>query len=238
MVSSPSAAYSAQHSYVSLRSADTPHEDLTVTSVQVGDTTVELTTTNVRSLVLDGGALRGRGIEEVVMDGEPHAVPDGPLPLGPQDGKRPGVHGPYNEVYYRPWCFVYPDEDPAGYAAYAAFLSSHWSIIGNGQACALPLSALDGELRATRNLVYLGVTPMDVAVPAALPITWGAEAVRLGRRTFEDAGLLFVFPEGDLLYRVVPFSSRGGMPDYLVWSDRGADAVGFFDSEWGWDPGL
>ncbi len=249
---SPSAAYSPDHSYVHLRSAETPYEDLTVTSVRAGDTTVELTTDNVRSLVLDGAALRGKGIEEVVVDGEAHAVPDGPLPVGPQDGKRPGVHGPYNEVFYRPWCFVYPDEDEAGYAAYAAYLTSHWAIIGNGQACALPFSALSSDLRARRNLVYLGVSPMDAAVPSGLPITWGSAAIRLGSRRIEAAALLFVFPEGDrlsavvtatagmehLLYRVVPFSSRSGLPDYLVWSEEGGEAAGFFDSEWGWDPTL
>jgi hypothetical protein len=35
-----------------------------------------------------------------------------------------------------------------------------------------------------------------------------------------------------LLYRVVPFSSGAGLPDYLLWAEEGGRAAGFLDAEW------
>jgi hypothetical protein len=63
---------------------------------------------------------------------------------------------------------------------------------------------------------------------------------------------MFVFPQGDrlaallatppgrerLLYNVGPFSSRSGLPDYLIWDEGGALYSGFFDANWQYDPAL
>lgn len=63
---------------------------------------------------------------------------------------------------------------------------------------------------------------------------------------------MFVFPEGDrlsalltttagaedLLYGIVPFSSRAGLPDYLLWSEQGVVSAGYFDADWQFDPSL
>ena len=63
---------------------------------------------------------------------------------------------------------------------------------------------------------------------------------------------MYVTPEGDrlsavlvatpnsipLLNQIVPFSSRSGMPDYLMWTQNGAVTAGFFDSMWRYDADL
>jgi len=245
---SPSPAYTATHSFVTLESAESPMDDLVVASEASGST-VALTTSNVRSMTIDGAALVALGIEEIVVDGEPHAVPAADLAIGPTEGKRRQVYGTYNQVFHRPFCYVYPDGS-AAYARYAAYLVSYWAIIGNGQACALPLSALTPHVRDLVNLVYLGVPSADLGSPDS-PFEWSEDEVRL-EKTGYDAGLMFVFPEGDrlaallaapagresLLYSIVPFSSRAGLPDYLIRADGGDIAAGFFDADWRYDPSL
>ena len=248
---SPSPSYSPSHSFVTLRSAASPNEDCRVTSTQAGDTVV-VTTENVRSLVLDGAALRGKGIATAVVDGASFPVGEGPIAVGPQSGKRPGVHGPFNEVFRRPFCFVFdPDGASPAYARYASYLVSFWAVIGNGHACAVPVTELTDELRRSRNLVYLGLAPEALPV-GDLPFDWDDGALRVAGASYEDAALLFVYPDGErlsavltategaehLLFRVVPFSSRGGLPDYLVFTDGGFLTTGFFDAEWRHDPAL
>jgi hypothetical protein len=246
---SPTPSYSARHSFLTLRSAGTPYRDLRVTSERVGATVV-VSTDNVRSLEVDGRALRSRGITELVVDGTAHAIPEGPLVVGPEDGKRPGVHGPYNEVFFRPFCFVYPD-DGAIFADYAAYLTSYWAIIGRGHACAVPHSKLTAPLRANYNPVYLGLPPEALGAPA-LPFAWDDSGIRFRGEPQQGSVLLFVFPQGErlaaalvaspgyerLLFRVVPFSSGSGLPDYLIWSEDGVRAAGFFDPSWRFEPAL
>jgi dienelactone hydrolase len=243
----PSPSYSATHSYVTLRACADAWADCEVSSAPDGAGRVVLTTGNARGLVLDGSALAAKGIAEVVVDGTSHAVTPGPIPVGPQDGKRPGQYGPYNDVYRRPFCFVYGEQTPE-YRRYAAYLTSYWSVTGNGHACAVPLGELTDELRARFQLVYLGV-PRD-SVPTDLPFDWDAAGVALDGATVAGGAALFVFPQGEhlsaalwaaagseyLLRWVVPFSSRSGLPDYLVWSSRGGHAAGFFTPEWTYEP--
>jgi hypothetical protein len=40
------------------------------------------------------------------------------------------------------------------------------------------------------------------------------------------------YGEGASLWLLQPFSSRGGMPDWLVYDAQGGLAAGFFDPEW------
>lgn len=242
----PMASYNPDHSFVTLRSCADPYQDCTVASALAADdaTRVVLTTDNVRSLVLDGAALTAKGVASVEVDGQAVAVTEGPIPVGPQDGKHPGQYGPYNEVYRRPFCWVYADDAPA-FRAQVAYLASTWTFIGNGHSCALPVSALTPAVRDAYNLIYVGV-PRD-QVPTDLPFEWDDHGVTAGGDRFEDAAVMFVFPEGEglsaalnapvgsefLLSWIVPFSSRSGMPDYLVWSTRGGLATGFFTPDWG-----
>lgn len=250
---SPAPWYSPTFSYVTIWSAEDPYADCSLSSRAVDAATVELTTTNVRSLAIDAAALAARGVESITVDGVARAVegPD-PIVIGPQTGKRPGVTGPLNEVFHRPFCFVVPDAGGA-VADYVAYLVSDWAITGNGHACAVPLSAVTAELRAERNLVYVGLTP-DQLPPSELdiPFTWDEAGVSFDGDSYPDAALLFVFPEGDrlsalisappdapdLLYWIVPFSSRSGLPDYMVWSESGVESTGFFDADWSYDPAL
>jgi hypothetical protein len=39
------------------------------------------------------------------------------------------------------------------------------------------------------------------------------------------------------LYAIEPFSSRGGLPDYLLFSGNTGLAAGFFDGGWGLSAG-
>ena len=238
------------HAYVHLRSAETPLRDLEIHSMPEGGDTVRLDTDNVRSMVLDGGVLRAKGVARVVVDGAAMDVVDGPMPVGPQAGKRPKVNGPFHEVFYRPFCLVYPDDRPT-LAAVAAYYTSLWNVIGNGHACALPTSRLTDALRTEYNLIHLGGAP-DLVADLGWPLAWDDLEIRLGTTRFPQSALLFVFPEAghlsavlsstlgeeSLLYRVAPFSSRGLLPDFLIWSPEGGRAAGFFDAAWGWDSTL
>jgi hypothetical protein len=246
---SPSPWVSPTHSFVTIRSKETPAEDAVVESAVAGDE-VALTTENVRSMVLDGAALRGRGIARAVVDGDAMDVPDGPLPVGPQSGKRPGAHGPFNEVLERPWCVVWSDDGPEPYRRYAAWLIAYWTVIGNGSACGMPLSALTEVRRAGRNVVYLGVPRGEVPLPAKVPFGWSDDAIEVAGQGWGDVAGVVVFPEADglgaamiatagdegLLFRLMTFTSRFVVPDYLVFGDGGVRTTGFFDAEWGYEP--
>ncbi|MBI3184024.1 MAG: prolyl oligopeptidase family serine peptidase [Myxococcales bacterium] len=257
---SPSPAYSAKHSFLTLHSSERPDADLTVTSSRSGSI-VTLSTTNVRSLEMDGQALLGRGVTSAAVNGQSYSLQAGPLFIGPKGGKGRDLHGPFNQVFHRPFCYVYPDEAVA-YARFASYLSSHWAIYGNGLSCALPKSKLTSQLRASHNLIYLGVPSAELG-RTDLPFQWDGQGIRMPSASadggvapdagsYDDAALAFVFPEGGrlagfftatsgrerYLYRAVPFSSWAGKPDYLVWRIGSAQAAGFFDAEWKYDPGL
>lgn len=249
---SPGPFVNPTHSFVTLHSAESPLSNLTVDASALA-TTVTLTTSNVRSMTLDGDALTAAGITTVTVDGDPHAVTTGPLEIGPQTGKRAGLHGPLNQVYQRPFCFVYDEAGPAAYRHYAAYLLSTWTLIGNGHGCALALSTLTTllpTLGEDYNLVFLGVAPADLPRSPDLPFGWSPSAITAGTASHPDAALAFVYPAGErlhayyaategaeyLLFRYTPFSSRAGMPDFLLWAEDGLVATGFFDAEWALDP--
>lgn len=231
---------SASRSFVTVRSVTSPMENFEVTS-SVNGTSVDLVTKNVRALTLDAAALGKKGITSVVVDGTAHAVGSAPIVLGPQTGKRPELSGPLNQVFQKPFCFVWDDQGSTTYRDYVALLTSWWSTIGNGHACGLPLSKLTPALEAEKNLIFVGV-----ASPGGLPIDWSASEISVGSKKFSDSALAFVYPKGErlraylvatagselLLYRYVPFSSRSGMPDFVVFGASSTSASGFFDAEW------
>ena len=168
-------------------------------------------------------------------------------------GKNPEVYGPVTQVFFRPFCYVYDPAGPEAYRRFADFLVSNWMIIGNGHACVLPTDALTDEIRAERNLIYLGLPRADLAMGDAQQISWDASSVSIGDRTYAGAyGYAFAFPEGgrlsaaigttagseELLYRLYPFTSRFVVPDYMVFGNEGTVAVGFFDGDWSFDATL
>ena len=244
---SPSPWVSPTHSYVTVRSVADPSAELVLTSAAQGST-VTLSTSNVRSMTLDGAALRARGVETLIVDGSTHEIPDGPLAVGPTGGKGPGQHGPLNEVLERPWCAIWPDDDPFA-RRWAAWLVSNWAVLGNGQACGVPLSAATDERLGGRNRVYVLVPAADVPL-GALPFGWTDDAVTVHGEAFEACAGEVVFPLGDglgaaftatagseaLLWRLQPFTSRFVAPDLLVWAADGLRKVGFWSGDWGWEP--
>jgi hypothetical protein len=247
---SPSPGVSAAHSYVTIQSAETPSTASTLASSTDGDT-VTLVTENVRGMVLDGAALKDKGVAKVMVDGTAFEVAGTPIEVGPQTGKRPDAYGPLVQAFHKPFCLVYSDTIPA-YRHYAAWLAGTWNIIGNGHACVVPESALTDELRESRNMIYLGVAADSVPLPEGIPFSWDKTAITVAGQDYQAAGLATVFPDGDrlaavivttrtheyLLYGIQPFSSRFWIPDWLVWSDTGANAAGFFDAGWQHAPGL
>jgi hypothetical protein len=247
----PSPWVNPRHSFVTISSALDAGADVSVRSTRDGES-VTLETANVRALTLDGRALRARGVLRASVDGRMMEVPDGPLAIGPATGKRPGLHGPLDEVFYRPFCLVYPDDGPAAYRRYAAYLLSSWSLLGNGHGCALPASRLTPTLRGAYNLVHLGAPAAQVeAAGGALPLAWDRAAVTVGSNRFDASALAFVHPAASgrlsavitatagsegLLFRLMPFTSSFVAPDYLVFGAMGARTAGFFTPEWTYRP--
>ncbi len=240
----PSPSVSPRHSFVSIRSAKTSWADVEIVATNAGDTET-LVTKNVRTMLLDGKALRGKGVTKIVIDGAaPSAVPDGPLVVGPETGKKPGVYGPLMEAFARPFCVVHEDGAEAS-RRYSNWLVAQWAIIGNGAACIVPLSRVDAELRKSKNLIYVGVSATKVpGVPSYLAWDETGSSVHGVRK--DGAALVAIFPDGDrldvilvapagletLLYRYQPFSSRAGMPDWFRVGKTGLVDSGFFSADW------
>jgi len=254
----PGPWYGPEHSYVRIQSSTTPMEDVVLSSSIIDDSTVELETTNVRSMTIDGATLTQKGIETLVVDGTDHEVPDGPLEIGPTDGKTADQHGPLNQVFQSPFCFVYPKDGSDVYREFTSYLVSSWSVRGNGTACAMPYSRLDAETRESHNIVYVGLSPDRANLPDDLPFSWDGTDLSIGNTTFTTIAGVTVFPEGDdmaaavfarpqnenlLLHPVfMPFNSRRGMPDYfVVAADSQGNAqleYGFYDGQWQADASL
>lgn len=244
-----------QHSYARILSAETPLQHPQLDSTHRGDT-VTLQTTNVRSLEIDAAQLRSQGITALSVDGDAVAIDnDDVVTLGPTDGKTPEVHGPLNQVFFEPVCFVYADDGPRQYREYAAFLTSWWSVRGNGQARSVALSDLTAEIEENYNIIHLGIPPQDILdLPADMQFEVSDDGLLWGGQNFTQAALAFVYPAATgrlsavwttvpgyeyLLFRYMPFSSRNGQPDYYLWRANNYLTVGgFFDSQWRFDPSL
>lgn len=247
----PSPWYSPTHSYVTIRSQTDPGKDSTLSSKASG-ATVTLTTTNVRSMTLDGTALTAKGITTAVVDGTSVNVTSGEIAVGPQGGKRHDLMGPFNQTMHRPFCLVYADSGAAAprFREIASYLVSSWAVIGNGHACSMPLSRFKAAPPKERNIIFLGVPSADVD-KTTLPFSWSASSIQLGQDSYSAGALVFVVPRDGrpagvmyatpgsehLLLRVTPFSSRFVFPDYMLWSSKGLHAAGFFDATWAYTGG-
>jgi dienelactone hydrolase len=244
---SPSPSYSAKHSFVTIRSAETPSQDVEVHSERAGSV-VTLETSNVRSLAINAAPLILAGVTDMVVNDQEIQLNDMEMIIGPAEGKRPGQYGPFNEAFRRPFCFVYTSDDSQD-ARTAGFLATYWSLIGNGHSCGLTVAALPEGGIEGRNLIRLGATAESIRPEG---FAWDDGGILLGEEHFPNAALLFVQPEGNglsagmvgspgaehLLRRAVPFSSRSGLPDYIIFGDNGSHALGFFDALWRYDPSL
>jgi hypothetical protein len=242
---SPSPWINEDYSYVTILSQLDPYEDSIITSESDGDA-VALFTSNVRGMVLDGTALQSKGVTSLTVDDESVDLTDGNIEWGKQTGKHPHVQGPFNQVFHRPFCFVYPEEGNPAFRNYAAYLISTWNIIGNGHGCALPREMLTPAMREKYNIIYVGVPRHQVPLPEGMPFDWSEEGIHIDDFVSPTGTLLAIFPEGDhlsaimtatpgeeyMLFWYSPFSSRSGMPDWVGWTNGGVYATGFFDGDW------
>jgi hypothetical protein len=243
----PSPSVNAVHSYVTITSCNTSYESCSLLSTSDEAGNVTLTTDNVRGLTLKGEELIARGVDILTWNGVDVTVTAEDIALGEQSGKTPEVYGPFNQVFERPFCLIYPDSGPEAYKDYAAFLLTAWSIQGNGAGCSMPLSRVTDALRAERNMVYLGVPKSEIPAAASLPISWDTNTLTIKDETHSAAAMLFVFPEGErlaaamvatvtfeyLLFWHQPFSSRAVMPDYFMWTaNNGGVVAGMAGPDW------
>lgn len=236
---------SPSRSYATILSVDNPLERASLSS-SLESNLLTLTTVNVRAIEIDGTALADLGVTSIEIDGDTHANDGTSFVVGPMDGKTKDLSGPFNQVFHRPFCLIYGDNPE--YEAYASYLSTVWSLRGNGHACALPTVAVTDEVRAANNLVWIGAPPESYSGALSLE----GEAIVLGQRSYPDAAGLTVFRRGDrldaaifvapenaeLLFGYSPFSSASGLPDYFVWDAAGGAAAGFYDADWSYDPSL
>ncbi len=245
---SPSPGYSPTHSYVTIQSAQSMNGDVIIESVRgEGEDTVYLTTTNVRSFEVDVDALRAKGITALVHndDADYTLAEGGTLWIGPEDGKRAEVYGPFNQAFRKPYCYVYAEDAPV-WADAAAFHTSYAQLIGHGTACGIPASRVTDSLRESHNLIYVGVDADDTGMPYGW--SWDGP-VEVEGDEYDEAILYAVFPradgrrldavmtasegDGSLLFRIPIWSSRGGLPDYFAWGpNTGTVAAGMIDADW------
>ncbi|MFT4705326.1 MAG: dienelactone hydrolase, partial [Bradymonadia bacterium] len=242
----PGPAVSPTHSYVTIDAVDTADDDARLVSAAEGGT-VTLTTSNVRRLIIDATALVAAGATALTVNGEAVDLSaEGEVTVGPEGGKRLGLMGPFNAAFEQPYCYVYEEAGPAGYDTLAAYLTTTWSIIGNGFACTVALEDLDSWIIENYQLIYLGVPPEQIAWDGDSPFALDEGGIGIGDARYSRAAIAAVYPSHGklaglllddvneaLLYQFTPFQSRFVLPDYFVWSDEGGQTAGFFDAEWG-----
>ncbi|MEM7156721.1 MAG: prolyl oligopeptidase family serine peptidase [Myxococcota bacterium] len=243
-----------EHSYARILSEDSPLAHPELLSTLDGDA-VTLETTNVRSLEIDVAQLLGQGITSLTVDGDDVPLDGNVVTLGPTTGKTPEVHGPLNQVFHEPVCFVYAEDGAPQYREYAAFLTSWWSVIGNGQAITVEVGDLTSEIEENYNIIHLGIPRDEILdLPDAMDFELVDGGLVFGGQEFTQAALAFVYPAATgrlsavwttapgfeyLLFRYMPFSSRNGQPDYYIWRANNFTRVGgFFDADWEFDPSL
>jgi pimeloyl-ACP methyl ester carboxylesterase len=239
----PSPWINSEFSYVTYDAMESPDSLGTLDSVQEG-TTVTLTTTNIRRMTLNTGALENLGVTDLVVNGATVSLEEDEAAWGTETGKKPHVYGPFNQIFHAPFCIVY-EEGPV-LEAYAAYLLANWAIIGNGTGCSLPKDRLTDQVKDEYQILYLGATRGALNIPESLPVTWGYNGVGVGNDSFPDAAMAFIFPDEDqlagamvttpgdeiLLYRLMPFTSRFVIPDYYLWTYGGGLSTGFFTPDW------
>ena len=240
----PGPWYTDKHSYVSIKSATDLSKDARIVSAKTG-TTVALTTTNVRGMVLDGAALTKKGVTALTVDGKAVSLTTGDINWGTLSGKTPGNYGPFNEVMYKPFCLVYDDSADDKITQYAAYVASNWAVVGNGHACAIPLSKLSTAKTTGYNLIYVGTDSASIKT-GTLTASWDATKVTVAGKSHSSVMMFLAFPgksslsgaivankgTESLLFGLPLFTSRYVWPDYFVYGASGTAASGFFTADW------
>lgn len=241
----PSPSVTATHSFVTILAEDDPMRDCVVAAERKGEKVI-ITTENVRTMSIKGDVLRSKGFSAVEINGVEIQVPYSEFEFGKAALKVGKQHGPFNQVFERPFCFVVADNDPGRFLEIASYLVSSWYVHGNGQACVVPLSQSSSEVLKDYNLVYVGIPSDLVPVPEKFPVQWNFSTVNVRGQSFSLVALAVVFPQESrlngalfatsgqehLLFWHMPFRPNSALPDYTVWSESGLRAAGFFDWNW------
>ena len=150
-----------------------------------------------------------------------------------------------DRVLEKPFLFAYAEDESGVFESYAAYLISTWSVIGNGHAGAIPFSSLTNEMKAERNIVYVGVSSDEIDEELPTGFQWSAESFSL-QGSVKTGALVFVHPSQAgglygvlhatvgaerLLFRYQPFASRFNAPDYFTFG-ASENRAGFFDYNW------
>ncbi|MBI4870340.1 MAG: hypothetical protein HY814_02100, partial [Candidatus Riflebacteria bacterium] len=173
--------------------------------------------------------------------------------------KRPGVEGPIEHAFMRPFLYVYSDAGPdAGVAEQVARESARqWEQQYNGKVTIVPESKLTRKDEQERNLVLFGFpgsSPRLASVLSAVPARITTMAIEVGQTSFNGRalGLQMVRPNPaapDRYVVAVTGNSPAGLvllaghdwrkPDYLVVgpgyvedTPQSALGGGFFDLKW------
>lgn len=241
----PSPWVNSKYSFIRLESEQDPYKDVVVEAKKDGGI-INITTSNVRTMIIDGKTLVDKGVSGLKVDGKEISIVPDDIIIGPLTGKNAQIHGPFNQIFHRPFCFVYSNDAESVFEMYASYLASIWTVISNGLACMIPLSSLSDDIRSSYNLIYVGVPKDKIVGLEGHPFDWGGDTIVLGSKLYKNCALVFVFPAngrlngvmtttqglGYLLYMHQPFTSRSGFPDYVLWNEGGILNAGFFDSEW------
>jgi hypothetical protein len=212
---------------------------------------VTVTTKNVASLSAHTAVLLQAGVRSLTVDGQAVTLSGDWERVG-DGGLREGLAtGPFTAALYRPFCWITPDQGgPA--LEYTRWLSSVWSIIGNGTSCILPYAQRERAVQAGRALIFVGLPSADLPIPASLGLAFDQDAISIGG-TYPNAAIFAAFPgpNGALYgaiaatasateqwFRLQPYTSRLILPDYLVLTAAGVVRAGHFDRDFAYDASL
>ncbi len=278
----PSPAISSRFGPIAILAEASPNSDARVSLARdPARGTLSLRTSNVACMEIDPAgfpdprpqidldgwpinpALLAPGLPVVREGGRWHA--SGTVPW---TGKRPGLHGPLKEAFFRPFVFVYgtqgtPEETMAARAVAVGFANVWWWR-GNGFVRVLADTDVEPELAKAHNLILFGHRGSNALLAQAeLPIRVEPGRIRVGERTYEGPGLACAFvhpgPHGRLWAVFGGTDATGmrlaalgdvlrsgvGLPDFTVWDGKAvlqgfgaARCAGYFDARWRLEGGL
>lgn len=267
----PSPAVASRARWLEILCEQSPNSDARVTVTRdAADGVWRIQTANVVALAIDRAA--GPGADAVIeLDGTRVDPPSEGAGVrvairnaggwtvgaaGTWTGKRPGVHGPLKEAFFRPFVFVVGTqgtaEENAAARDVAVYLANLWWWRGNGSVRIVADDQVTPTDRAECNLILFGHRQSNALLAEAeLPLAVSRGEIRMGTHVLRGPGLAtaFVAPapgQPERLWAVYGGSDAAGLrlailgeilrsgaalPDFLVW-DAEAVSLGFGAAKW------